>query len=640
MSGEAPESREGQAPSSPPAAVQPPSSGTSDDAPHASGHMHAHHSPIQFRFFEQLKHRNVIRLGILYLVVCWLILDPVHVLFHMLEVPVWANRLVVILMVIGFPAVLLFGWVYEITPEGLKPTAEVDPHRSIRRQTGQRLNRAIGVVLVLAVAYLLTDKFWLSKHTQTQQAAAPVASGSAAATPAGTTISPKSIAVLSFADMSEKHDQEYFADGMAEEILDQLVKVRQLKVISRTSSFQYKGKNTDVRTIGAAIGARYLVEGSVRKSGSQLRITAQLIDASDGLQRWSDRYDRDIGDILKVQDEIATSLVRALEVSVGAFELPARTVLRVPAAYEAYLRARHAEDRFNQQGFEEALEDYREALRLDPQFARAAAALGLLQNLLAIWGYLPVDTAFSQARASAELAIRLDSSLAMPHSALALTHVFHDWDWSAAKRELERATALEPLDPTTEWAAAQLGMALGEWDEATRHINASLALDPLNAISHYILSTIRLGAGHADEAEAAIRRTLQISPSYAWAHYRLADILIVRGKPEDALTVVQQEPEDEARLWGLASVNFALGRKAASDEALELLTKIGASDWAYGIAGVHASRGEVDEAFRWLERAYAQKDVDLCEIKAEPAFAKIVRDPRYKAFLRKMNLPE
>ncbi len=163
MSGEEPESREGQAPSGP-AAVQPPPSGANDGAPQAPGHVHAHHSAIQFRFLEQLKHRNVIRVGILYLVVCWLILDPIHVLFHMLDVPVWANRLVVILMAVGFPAVLLFAWVYEITPEGLRPTAEVEPHRSIRTQTAQRLNRAIVVVLVLAVAYLLMDKFWLSKH--------------------------------------------------------------------------------------------------------------------------------------------------------------------------------------------------------------------------------------------------------------------------------------------------------------------------------------------------------------------------------------------------------------------------------------------------------------------------------------------
>ena len=200
MSGETPESREGQTPSSTAAAVQPPSGGTSDGAPHPSGHVHAHHGATRFQFLEQLKHRNVIRVGILYLVVCWLILDPVHVLFHMLEVPVWANRLVVILMAIGFPAVLLFAWVYEITPEGLKPSAEVDPRRSIRRQTGQRLNRAIVVVLVLAVAYLLTDKFWLSKHVTTEQPVTMLAPVAPAVTPAATAIPEKSVAVLPFLD--------------------------------------------------------------------------------------------------------------------------------------------------------------------------------------------------------------------------------------------------------------------------------------------------------------------------------------------------------------------------------------------------------------------------------------------------------
>jgi len=315
-------------------------------------------------------------------------------------------------------------------------------------------------------------------------------------------------------------------------------------------------------------------------------------------------------------------------------------VLHAPAAYEAYLRGRHAQDRFNQKGFEEAVDDYREALRLDPQFARAAAALALLQVQLAIWGYLPVDTAFAESRASAELAMQLDGALATPHAVLAAVQVYHDWDWSRARGELERASALEPRDPTTEWMAAQLSDSLGKWDEATHHINASLALDPLNAVAHYILSDIRMHAGHLDEAEAAIRRALEISPSYVWAHYQLAAVLIERGRLEDALAVTQQEPADEARLWGLARVNFALGRKPASDDALERLTKIAAGDWAYGLAGVHASRGDVDEAFRWLDRAYAQKDVDLCDIKGDPVFANIRRDPRYKTFLHKMNLPD
>jgi adenylate cyclase len=521
------------------------------------------------------------------------------------------------------------------------PTDPVAERMVAGRSTNVPLRRwmitAVVAVFAIFLGYLVVDKFWLSKRATSER---PIAAVTPAATPAAPAISDKSIAVLPFVDMSENKDQEYFADGMAEEVLDQLVKVPQLKVISRTSSFQYKGKTTDIRAIGAALGARYLVEGSVRKSGNKLRITAELIDAQDGAQRWADRYDRDIGDVLKVQDEIAISVVRALEVSVGAFELPTRTAVRVPAAYDAYLRARHAADQFNKKGFEEAVDDYREALRLDPTFARAAAALALLQTNLGIWGYLPVDTAFSEARASAELAIRLDGTLAMPHAVLALRHVLYDWDWQAARRELAKATALQSRDPITEFAAANLSAAEGNWDEAISHLNASLALDPFMAATYYVLSTTLIRAGRLDQAEAAIRRAMQISPSYVWAHYQLGNVLLLRGKLTDALAVFQEEPDPEAHLYGLALANYALGHRQASDAALEQLTKLAAADWAFGIGTVHAYRGEVDQAFTWFERAYAQKDVDMSLLKGDPISAKIWPDPRYKAFLRKMNLPE
>src|SRR5229473_3509071 len=366
MSGETPESREGPAPTGPPTTVQDPP--TDDGAPH----VHAHHPTIQFRFLEQLKHRNIIRVGILYLVACWLILDPVHVVFHMLEVPAWANRLVVILLAIGFPVVLLFAWVYEITPEGLKPTVEVDPHRSIRKLTGQRLDRAIMVLLVLGVGYLLVDKLWLAKHVTAVEH--EVATSSPATTPVPA-ISEKSIAVLPFADMSEKKDQEYFADGMAEEIIDLLAKIPHLKVIGRTSSFQFKGKDTDLREVGKALGTAYVLEGSVRRSQGRIRVSVQLIDVRDGSHRWSEPYDRPIGDALKVQDDIAAGLVRTIQVQVGAADLPARATVLNPEAYNLFLRARAARDRQDIQGQEDALGYYGQALKVDPTFAPAAVGL-------------------------------------------------------------------------------------------------------------------------------------------------------------------------------------------------------------------------------------------------------------------------
>jgi len=316
MSGETPESAEGRAPTGPPTTVQDPPSGTDDGAPHASGHVHAHHPMIQFRFFEQLKHRNIIRVGVLYLVACWLILDPVHVVFHMLEVPAWANRLVVILLAIGFPVVLLFAWVYEITPEGLKPTVEVDPHRSIRKLTGQRLDRAIMVLLVLGVAYLLVDKLWLSKHVAAVESAASVAGehGTEPAPPAA------SIAVLAFSDLSAEGNQGYFSDGIAEEILSVLAHVNGLKVASRTSSFQFRKSDLGAPAIAQKLGVRHILEGSVRKAGDTVRITAQLIDASTDQHEWSQSFDRPLStaNLFAIQDEIANSIVDHLAAAMGS----------------------------------------------------------------------------------------------------------------------------------------------------------------------------------------------------------------------------------------------------------------------------------------------------------------------------------
>src|ERR1700738_5046007 len=258
MSSEAPESRDKQ-----PKAVPPPASGSTPPS---------HSVHIKFKFLEQLKRRNVVRVAILYVVVCYLILEPFGLLVHVLALPEWIGRTVVVLMAVGFPAVLLFAWVYEITPEGLKPTAEVEPHRSIRNLTGQRLNRAIVVVMAMALVYFAADKFWLSKRATTEQAATPAASVAPATTPAATAISDQSVAGLPFVDMSEKKDQEYFSDGLSEELIDMLTKIQDLRVPARTSSFYFKGKQATVHDIAKALSVAHVLEGSVRKSGKHLRI--------------------------------------------------------------------------------------------------------------------------------------------------------------------------------------------------------------------------------------------------------------------------------------------------------------------------------------------------------------------------------
>jgi TolB-like protein/Flp pilus assembly protein TadD len=481
------------------------------------------------------------------------------------------------------------------------------------------------IAVVLAGACFLVTKGSLSKREATASTAA---------------VTDKSIAVLPFVDMSEKKDQEYFADGMAEEIIDLLVKIPGLKVIGRTSSFQFKGKTEDLRKIGKQLGVAYVLEGSVRKSGDHLRVTAQLINTKDGAHLWSQTYDRDLSDVLKMQDEIAAQVVVALQIEVSAAnDIASHAALRNPEAYTLVLQGLHAMNRQDQRGLEQALSDFQRAFDLDPAFADAAVGMGYAYDILGEYYYMPAPEAFEKARRGAEQALKLDPNNVGAHALLANIHFIYDWDWAAVESELKRARELAPNDSLILFLAGQQSRIMGRWDDALKLMNASLELDPLGAVGYEVLSFIQVRRGRLVEAEAAIRRTLELSPTFGFAHYSLGTVLLVRGQGEAALAEYLKEPDERARIAGSAIAYFALGRKADSNTALaRWLT--GAKDFPYTTATIYAFRGELDEAFKWLERAYAQKDVRLPFIKGEPTMKKLEGDPRYKAFLKKLNLPE
>ena len=485
---------------------------------------------------------------------------------------------------------------------------------------------ATAVVVALGVAVGLGLYFWSSKH--------------GALAPSVAVIKDKSIAVLPFVDMSEKKDQEYFADGMAEEIIDLLVKVPGLKVISRTSSFQFKGKTEDLRAIGTQLGVAYVLEGSVRKSGDRVRVTAQLIDVSDGAHRWSESYDRNLVDVLKVQDEISLGLVRALQVSIGADEPKLRPTLKSVEGYSLYLRGRLAYDRLDKAGYDLAASYFRQAMQLEPESALAPAWLAYLYCWGAASGFVQPDTAYEEARRYAEISLSLDPQSELAMGALGLVRIEHDWDWTAGAAELDRALALAPGNARILALHSVAPTALGQWDAAVRDLNASVALDPLYPAGYMFLGLNQLGAGHWSEAEAAFKRALEITPNRALIHFQLARALLFNGEKEAALQQIDLEP-DEARQWsGRAAISYALGRKVDSDAALKRLTELPSATSAYLIACVHAYRGESDAAFIWLERAFTQRDPTLWRIQSEPFLNPLKGDPRYKPFLRKMNLPE
>jgi TolB-like protein/cytochrome c-type biogenesis protein CcmH/NrfG len=512
--------------------------------------------------------------------------------------------------------------------------ANAGTHRSGASRRSKFVASLIALALVLLGGYVALDKFVLSRRVAVT-ASAPVAQS---LLPVPSTSPEKSIAVLPFVDLSEKKDQEYFADGMAEEILDDLTKIPGLTVIGRTSSFQFKGKSDDLRKVGATLGAAHLVEGSVRRSGDHVRVTAQLIRSSDGVHEWSETYDRNVGDSLNVQQEIAVSLARALQVTMDAGTVP-KAEVKSPEAYDFFLRGLHAFDQADKAGLEAAANYFEQALRLEPSLTRAQDMLARTYFDQADDGYVPATLGFERARAIDQILLKKDPRSFSAHAHLSRIYADHDWDLASAKREADEAISLNPGAWNGYYSAGIVQFYLGNWDEAERNFRTALSLDPLNPDTHQALGVVLYGAGRFTEAAAEYRRTLEISPSFPYVHSYLSSDLLALKQPEAALREAQLERNEGAKRCWMAVAYHALGRKSESDAALAQLTRDNA-DAPYSIAVVHASRGEADQAFDWLDRSYQQKDVSLMYIKSERILRQLENDPRYKALLHKMQLPE
>jgi TolB-like protein/Flp pilus assembly protein TadD len=514
----------------------------------------------------------------------------------------------------------------EAVGQGAAAVNTADPVKTTK--PGGRSRRLVigaAVTVGVALAVVVGVHFWRSNHIVAQATVAA--------------ISDKSIAVLPFTDMSEKHDQEYFGDGMAEEILDLLAKIPGLTVIGRTSSFQFKGRNEDLRSIGAKLNAAYILEGSVRKAGEQVRITAQLINTKTGTHEWSETYDRRFDDVLKLQDAIAAAVAREMQLSVASGYLGSRGVLKSAESYDLMLRARHAGDRWDKEGLDEALLLIQQALERDPTSADAAAQLAMMYVREGEAGYMSPTQAFEKARNAAEAAIAIDPKNTLAHNMLARIHIAYDWDWAAAAQELEHAYTQVPGEGGALDTEALLSLALGRWDDALRQINLALARDPLDPKNSFAVGELQFQRGRLSEAEAAYRRALDIHPTFPWAHASIGLVRIARGEKSAALDEINQEPTDLGKQFGLAVAYHALGREADSNAALERLLADGAEGNAYMIAQAYAYRGQLDEAMHWLDRAYADKDPFLFYAKVELSVTPLGSSPRFKEFLRKMNLP-
>ncbi len=447
-----------------------------------------------------------------------------------------------------------------------------------------------------------------------------------------------SIAVLPFRNLSNDAANEYFSDGLSEELLNVLAQNRKLRVAARSSAFQFKGKNVELQEIGEKLDVSTILEGSVRKSGNLVRISAQLVNAADGFQLWAETYDRELNDIFTVQEDIARSVGEALKVQLLGEKKSAARPLN-PEAYNAYLQGRYFTDRRGEEDLKKSIGYYEQALKIDPQYAPAWVGLAFAHSRQAGWGYVNVDEGYRNARLEAEKALQLDPNFAEGHAALGWIQSHYDWDWVGADASYQRALALDPYNANVVRQASSLAATLGRFEDAIALDRRAAELDPLSATVHYYAAIHLYYAGKLEAAEATFKKALEVNPEYPAARASLSVVYIIKSQPEQALTELKKEPEPFWRLYGFTLADYAAGKEKDADQLLaELIEKNGDSA-AIQIAEVNAYRGKIDVAFEWLERAYAQRDGGLSEIKGDPLLKNLVNDLRWNAFLRKMHLP-
>jgi len=560
----------------------------------------------------ELKRRKVYQAAAFYAAAAWLLVQITTQVFPFFELPNGWIRLIVVATIAGFPVAIAVAWFYEWTPVGFRRESDADRTEAIARIFGEALELHSATSRKTALANL-----------------PPL-------------IAQQSIAVLPFADMSEKQDHEYFADGLAEALLNLLAQLPQLRVIARTSSFTFKGKDVDIATIAAALNVSTVLEGSVRKAGNTLRVTAQLIRAADSAHLWSQTYDREFTDVFAMQDDIANSVVAALKVKL----LPDQHVTNLHRtgnsdAYDHYLLGQSVLRRGRYDDHQRAVPAFERAIELDPQYAPAYAGLASAQSAVADFAMSPAKRAGGkqEALASAGKAILLAPDLADGYVVRGQIRYLHLWDWKGAEADYQRALTLDPnrSDALTGYTLALFNV--GRLEDALALIHRATDADPLSWLAWTFFGMVLHGIGRIAEARAAFVHALEISPNATFARLGLGLLDLHDGNAESALEHFRRTGEGYAQA-GIAMAEHTLGHARESRVALDELTAKYTAGFSFQIAQVHAWRGEKDAAVEWLERAYEQHDPGILRLRTDPQLqlAMLRDDPRYVALMR--NLPD
>ncbi len=582
-------------------------------------------------FFAELQRRHVYKVGAAYAVAGWLVVQIVTQVFPIFEVSALAQRIIVLVVVAGFPITLILTWLFDITPKGIVRTDDLpatgESHAMQRERVGmdRKMNYVLALLLVTAIGYFVLDRTVLRRDS------------------AQATSNAKSIAVLPLVNTSGDAANDYFSDGLSEELIAVLAKIPGLKIIGRSSSFLFKGKSDDSRTIGEKLGVATLLEGSVRKQGDRVRIVAELINAADGRALWSETYDRELKDVFAVQSEIATAVTEQLKIKLlGA---PAKSDAAPSndnlAAYNALQQGTFYFRLGTEEGTRKATEFYGEAIRLDPRYALAYANLSSAwRQLGTTWlgGGAEAKEAFAKARNAAQTALSLAPDLSAAHEALGYVLLTSDLDFAGAETELRAAEKLAPAGAGPKGALCILLGAQGRLAESENVARQALALDPLGVTRYLYLARILIGGGRYDEAEAALRKAVALQPAAARVHVHLATIDVLRGNTTGALQDAQLEPSGSWRDYALALARQTQSDRAAADAALQKLINENSVTSPFRIAAVYGLRNEPEKMFEWLDRAFTERDPGLTQLLVTPFILIYKDDPRFAALCQKLKL--
>jgi len=580
------------------------------------------HGDFNLKFtFQELNRRNVFKAAISFIVFSWVLIQAASILFPIFGFQENAMVILIVTLSICFPIWIVFAYIFEWTPSGFKRAVNASHRSSTYKTEGKLLNRVIITGLSIAVILLVTDRIFNFTATGSKSYA-------------------NSIAVLAFADMSPEKDQEYFSDGISEEILNLLSKIPELKVISRTSSFSFKNKEATVDEIGKALNVEYLLQGSIRKSINSFRITVQLINVADGSQVWSETYDRPIENIFLIQDEIAAEVTRRLKISFIDKTIVSKTVK--PEAYTLYLRAKQLVDQISAESTANAEKLLRQSVEIDSTYAPSWELLStvIYKNyyVYTTEGH-SVSDGIALALPAVKKAIALDPDYAPGYSLLAIYNR-SEWDFKSADVNLQKALQLAPEDSRVNKTVASHQMQLGKLDDAINLLKKAISLDPLNSSNYYNLANYHVWNKQYDEAETIMQKYLLMNPNSSMGHYGMSNIYLHQGKIEDALREADKNTHPFWNIYAKSVIYYTQGKIKESDSLLQqIIDKFG--DFASpNTAYVYAFKGDKDNAFKWLEVALKNKDAVLLEVLNYPEMSHLWGDPRWNTFINKLGLPK